>query len=106
MESDYEMVFGEIAPNYVELVSANQQPTESWLQTATRIMSSLTATYQQKQLLDIQIDRARQGLPPMDMSGYTGLGVNVGVSEGTRQTALIVVAVLAGTYLLPKLLGR
>lgn len=62
------------------------------------------AQYQTAQkCLDLNLVRAQQGLPPIDCAAY-GTGVNIGVSSGTQQMVFIVLAVLAGVYLLPKLL--
>lgn len=62
------------------------------------------AQYQTAQkCLDLNLQRAQQGLPAVDCSTY-GTGVNIGVSAGTQNLILIVVAVLAGVYLLPKLM--
>lgn len=53
--------------------------------------------------LDINLARAQQGLPPIDCASY-GTGVNIGIAPATQNTLLLVVAILAGVYLLPKLL--
>ena len=53
--------------------------------------------------LDINLQRAQQGQPPLDCSTY-GTGVQVGISSGTQQFLLIAVAVIAGALILPKLL--
>lgn len=53
--------------------------------------------------LDINLARAERGEPPLDCAAY-GTGVQIGVSPATQNLVLIVVAALAGAYLLPKLL--
>ncbi len=44
----------------------------------------LTA-YQTYQLNQINVERARMGLPPIDTSAYTGVGVRVGLAPQTQQ---------------------
>ncbi len=75
-------------PNITQMVESQGQPGESWLDTLTRMLPGLVATYQQKQILGVQMDRARQGLPPLDMSQY-GMGVNIGLSPQTLNTLLL-----------------
>lgn len=64
----------------------------------------------QKKVLDMQLERAKQGLPPlaldMQQYGLTGPQVSVGVSSDTKSMLGIGAAVLAGVYLLPKFLRR
>jgi hypothetical protein len=40
---------------------------------------------QQRQLMQINVDRAKRGEPPLDIAQYTGVGVQVGVSQNTQQ---------------------
>lgn len=87
-------------------VSSNvgAQPT-AWYQDVLQQLSTAATAYltleQQRELLKIQNERARQGLPPLDASAYTP-GVSVGVAQGTQNTVLIVAAIFAGVYLLGK----
>ncbi|NBS80027.1 hypothetical protein EBS57_09625 [bacterium] len=59
----------------------------------------MVMTNQQRQLMQINIDRAKAGLPPIDVSAYSGVGVNVGLSQGTQQLVLYL-ALGAGALLL------
>ncbi len=88
-------------PNIGNMVEAQSQPGESWLDTLTRMLPGLVATYQQKQILGVQMDRARQGLPPLDMSQY-GMGVNIGLSPATQKMVMM----LGGGLLLVLFLSR
>lgn len=72
------------APGITQIVASQQAPTESWIDSLSRLLPTLAATYQQKQLLDVQVDRARQGLPPLNTNQY-GAGINVGVSQDTQK---------------------
>lgn len=91
-------MFGEMPAN------ATSQPT-AWYQNVLQTAAQLATTYltldQQKELLRIQNERARQGLPPLDVSQYTP-GVSVGVESSTRNTALLLVAIIVGGLLLSK----
>lgn len=74
-------------PGFSALVEQNQQPGESWVDAATKLVSAVTATWQQKQFLNLNIERAKQGLPPLSASDY-GLGVKVGLSDDVKQLLL------------------
>ena len=78
-----------IAPGFNDKVAAAAAPGEDWLTTAQRIMTAVTMTYQQQQLMSLNIERAKQGLPPLDIAQYTGVGVNVGLSPATQQLVLV-----------------
>jgi len=73
------------APNASAIVAQNQTPGESWADTAQKVLTALAMTEQQRTLMQINIERARQGLPPIDINRYSGVGVNVGLSQGTQQ---------------------
>jgi hypothetical protein len=50
----------------------------------------LASTYQQKQLLSVQVDRARAGLPPLDVQQYApGANVNVGLSPDLQKLLIV-----------------
>lgn len=93
-----------IAPGFSELVDESQAGGEPWYETAARLIPMVAATYQQKQLLDVQVNRAKQGLPPLNVSQY-GLGVQVGLDSNTRLAIFGGVAVL-GALLLTSMRGR
>lgn len=85
----YEQAINTIAPNLTDVLASNQQPGETWMDTLQRLLPTVVATYQQTELMQINLARARAGQPPIDMSAYSGLGVNVGLSAGTNQTVLM-----------------
>lgn len=92
--------------------TANSESTTSVAQQSSwidKILSLGTAylTFEQQQdLLRVNAQRAAQNLPPLDISQYSGAGVNVGLASGTQNTVLIVAGVLGGTILLSSLLKR
>ena len=58
------------------------KPTQnSWAET---IRAGLNAV-QTFQLNQINVERAKLGLPPIDTSAYTGMGVRVGLAPQTQQ---------------------
>ncbi len=91
--------FGTFAPGATAIVAQNQTPGESWTDTLQKVLTGIVATNQQRQLMQLNIERARQGLPPVDINRYTGVGVNVGLSQSTQQLVLYL-ALGAGALLL------
>jgi len=86
-------------------IAQNQVPGEPWWQTGQKILTALVMTEQQRNLMQLNIERARQGLPPLDIAQYTGVGVNVGLSQGTQQLVLYL-ALGAGALILLNALRR
>lgn len=72
-----------VIPGFTAQVSGNQSGGESWLDTAQRLIQTGLATWQQKQIMQINIDRAKQGLAPIS-GADAGLQVGVGLSDQTR----------------------
>lgn len=81
---NYAQVLDEVAPGIVAKVGQTQTPGESWIDTLTKLIPALTLTTQQVQLMQLNIERAKKGLPPVDIASYSGIGVNVGLSESTK----------------------
>lgn len=74
-----------IAPTITQKIASQQQADEPWWETWSRIASSVVMANQQRQLMQINVDRAKRGEPPLDIAQYTGVGVQVGVSQNTQQ---------------------
>lgn len=85
--------------------SANVPWYQSVLQNLTQAGTVYLSLQQQKQLNEINLQRAQQGLPPIDASQYQA-GVNVGVSNSTQNTVLIVVGVLAAAWIVSSMVRR
>lgn len=94
------------APGATTIVQQNQTPGESWIDAAQKIITGLVMTNQQRQLMDLNIERARQGLPPIDINRYSGVGVNVGLSQGTQQLVLYLALGAGALILLNSLMKR
>jgi len=84
----YKLVFDDAAPGLTEKIAAAQKPGENWTDTYGRIASSLLMTIQQYKLIDFNTERAKKGLPPVDIASYSGVGVNIGLSSSTQQLLL------------------
>mgnify|MGYP001003535001 CR=1 FL=1 len=84
----YGTSFDDIAPGINQRVQETAVAGEDYLTTLQRILSSLALTYQQQQLMALNIERARRGQPPVDIAQYSGIGVNVGLSTGTQQLVM------------------
>lgn len=81
---NYDKVLNDVAPGIVQRINQTQVGGESWIDTLTKLVPALTMTAQQVQLMQLNIERAKKGLPPIDIAAYTGIGVNVGLSESTK----------------------
>jgi hypothetical protein len=82
---DYKVALEEAAPGVTTAVAQAQKPGENWTDTLVRIIPNLTMGIQQIQLMQINTDRARKGLPPLDARAYSGAYVNVGLDPGTQR---------------------
>jgi len=83
-KGNYAAVLDQVAPGIVQKINQTQTPGESWIDTLTKLVPALTMTVQQVQLMQLNIERARNGLPPIDIASYSGIGVNVGLSASTK----------------------
>jgi len=82
---DYKIALDEAAPGVTTAVAQAQKPGENWTDTLVRILPNLTMGVQQIQLMQINTDRARKGLPPLDARAYSGAYVNVGLDPDTQR---------------------
>jgi len=98
--NDFQVVFEQAGPGSVAALKAAQNTGEKWTDTFTRIATSLGLGVQQYQLMNLNVQRARQGLPPIDVAQYAGAGVNVGLSAGTQQLVTYAGLALIGLVLL------
>ena len=84
----YQVVFDQAAPGLTQKIAEAQKPGESWTDTWSRIGSALLMSIQQYKLIDLNTERAKKGLPPVDIASYSGVGVNIGLSPSTQQLLL------------------
>lgn len=84
-----------VAPGMTNLLQSQSTAGETWEQTWQRVMPAIAATVQQREILKIQLERARQGLPPLDNSQF-GAQVSVGLDTQTRNILIAGGAALIG----------
>ena len=84
----YQVVFDQAAPGLTQKIAEAQKPGESWTDTWSRIGSALLMSIQQYKLIELNTERAKKGLPPVDIASYSGVGVNIGLSPSTQQLLL------------------
>lgn len=82
-------------------ISTAKLPGEDYIAAALRVAQSYVMADSQRRLLNVQLERAQQGLPPLD-SGQYGLGVSVGLSPDVQKMLLIGAAALAAVFLLKR----
>lgn len=87
-DAQYSEALETVAPNITTTITQQSSGGESWMDTLQRSLPALAATYQQKQILQIQLTRAQQGLPPLDPSAY-GVGVSVGISPDLKNMLML-----------------
>jgi len=93
------------SPGFVSATQEARFPGESALDAALRVAPQLFMADNQRRLLNIQLDRASKGLPPLDSSNY-GLGVNVGLAPDTQKLIMYGVGALALVLILPRMMRR
>jgi hypothetical protein len=81
----FKIALEDAAPGVTTAVAQAQKPGEAWTDTLVRILPNLTMGVQQLQLMQINVDRARKGLPPVDAQAYSGAYVNVGLDPNTQR---------------------
>lgn len=98
----YDKVLNEVAPGIVQKIKETQQVGESWIDTLVKVVPALTMTAQQVQLMQLNIERAKKGLPPVDIASYSGIGVNVGLSESTKNLLIYAGVALVAVFFLTR----
>lgn len=58
--------------------------TPSWLSQLLQAGTAYLTFEQQRDLIALNTQRAAQNLPPLDISQYSGAGVNVGLASSTE----------------------
>ncbi len=91
---DWQVALETTAPGITAV--ATQQtvtPTQDWITTFARAVATVQMADSQRKLINLQLDRARQGLPPLDASAYTP-GISVGLSQPLEKGLLLGGAIL------------
>lgn len=90
----YAQTSDEIAPGIVDFAKQIQIMGESLIDAISRARTQLAMSDTQRQLLDLQLTRAQQGLPPLDMSAYLGGGTGQAFDQRTIMLVLLGIAAL------------
>jgi hypothetical protein len=85
-----------IAPGISDVADAIRVQGEDWISSVSRAMGQVAMADYQRRLLNVQLERARQGLPPLDASQY-GATVNV---QAPQLNYLMLVGLAAVAFLL------
>ena len=85
-----------IAPGIIDQARAIAVEGESWIESIARAMGTVAMADYQRRLLNVQLERARQGLPPLDASQY-GATVNV---QAPQLNYLMFLGIAAVAFLL------
>jgi hypothetical protein len=96
LELAYQNALAAQDPATAQQIDANMASGMSWVSSALKVAQSAILADSQRRLLNMQIERARNGQAPLDASQF-GLGVNVGLSP---QTLKMVGLALGGAALL------
>lgn len=91
-----------VAPGVTQIVADQNKPGEPWYATLERALTGIAASYYQTEVLKVNIERAKQGLPPITGTDVPATTVAVGISRDTQNLLLI----LGGGLLLTLLLLR
>lgn len=103
---DFAQSLDEIAPGIVDMTTQQAQASgENWIDSLARLLTAVVVTEQQRDLLRVQVERARAGQPPLNVSQYAG-GAQIGLSSDTKWFAGLALAGVVAAFLLPQLLGR
>lgn len=96
--NEFASAIDQFAPGFSQYLPDLGAGASDWIESISKAAGALAMTKAQRDLLEVQIDRARRGLPPLDSSQY-GLGATVGVSRDTIITAGFVVGGLLVLYM-------
>jgi len=91
--------------------TATETVEKPWYEKLLDLSGPLLQTYQQKKILDLQLERARNNLPPLDSDALaTKVKVEIDASSAITgalsKMAMPIGLGIAAVFLLPKLLGR
>lgn len=84
------------APGIVDIARQLQAAGESLIDAISRARMTVAMSDAQRELLQIQIDRARQGLPPIQTAPYTTTG-GAGFIDGKVLLVLLLVGLVLAT---------
>jgi len=91
--------------------TATKPVEKAWYEKLLDLSGPLLQTYQQKKILDLQLERARNNLPPLDTDALaTKVKVEIDASSaitGALSKMAVPISIgVAAIFILPKLIGR
>jgi len=105
LELAYQTQFQNDDPALANVIATQQAPNESYFDSMLRVANSLILADSQRRLLAVQLERAKNGQPPLNSSQY-GLGVSVGLSPDIQKMLMFGGAALLGLYFFSNSRGR
>jgi hypothetical protein len=99
----YQVALESGAPGITQKIQEVQKPGESWTDAAIRAFTGLAMGVQQLQFMQINVDRAKKGLPPVDAAQYSGAYVNVGLNPETQRLIIYAGIGLVALFALSKI---
>jgi hypothetical protein len=81
----YKVALESGAPGVVKILEEGQKVGESWADAWVRLATGVAMGVQQVKFMQINVDRARKGQPPIDAQAYSGAYVNVGLDPNTQR---------------------
>jgi hypothetical protein len=93
------------SPGIVSEAQANSWDLNSFFANLSQLIGVGVQAKAQHDLLQANIDRAKQGLPPLTAQNYMP-GVNVGVTSDTQKLILGVVGITAAALIIPPLFKK
>ena len=87
-------------PGFVGLVNSAIGVGESVFDASLRLMTSMQMSQAQRDLVKVNVERAKRGERPIDISPFTGIPVNIGMTPGTQQLVTYAGIALIGLVLL------
>lgn len=92
-DTSYWLAIDSAAPGTQVAAESAGWDWQAILANTTEFLQALVVTEQQRQIIKLNLERAKQGLPPVSASDV-GMGVSVGIDEKTRTMIMIGGAVL------------
>jgi hypothetical protein len=98
MNVDFLASINQTAPGLLDQADKISVPGEDWISSVSRALQTVAMADYQRRIVNVQLERAKQGLPPLDSSNF-GLGVSVGISP---QIMLLGVGAIVALFMLAR----
>jgi hypothetical protein len=88
-------------PSLASVISQFADNSATYVDAISKVLNTVVLADSQRRLLNVQLQRAQQGLPPLDAS-QVGLGVSFGLSPDTQKILLYAGGAAVALYLLSR----